>query len=127
MSDMTTTAPQMPTAVDLLADRFVAEHADRISPIEFYVADKYNARSFDSLSEQHKLATLTVVTHAVQHCQFKTTFQHRRAALQALRMATGRLTASERPEPTHEFRAVYANLIGKLASNVAATYVPDPE
>lgn len=121
----TTEAPKMPTGVDILADQFVVDHAGQMSPIEQYTLAQYG-KSFAKLPEQHKIATITVVTHAVQFCSFASTFQHRRAALQALRYATARLTTDENPMPRADFRAVYARFVGTLASAIAATYVEYP-
>lgn len=124
----TTAAPQMPTAVDLLADRFVEDFAPRIAPIQHYVAAKYPtdhlSTSFAMLSEQEKIATITVVSHAVRFCEFRNVFEHRRAASEGIRLALGRLSTTD--EIRHDFRAVYASMIGHMSSALAATYVPDP-
>lgn len=116
----------MPTAVDQLADKFAREFAYKISSIAHYVAAQYPnvpSGTFSQLTESQKIATLTVVTHAVEHCQFVNVFDHRRAAQSALDHARRALT-DERTE--YRFRVVYARLIGTLALNIAATYAPDP-
>lgn len=115
----------MPTAVDQLADKFAKDFAFRISPIQHYVAAQYPGvpgGAFSQLTEQQRIATLTVVTHAVEHCQFVNVFDHRRAAFSALDLARRALT-DERTE--YRFRVVYARLISTLALNVAATYAPE--
>lgn len=126
---MNTTLPSIPTmrtGIDLQADQFVQHYAERITPIQFWVVDQYRASSFAKATELQKLATLGVVMHAVELCEFKNVFQHRRAILEALRLATGRLTDTESTAPKHEYRSVYANLVGKLATLYAATHIPDP-
>lgn len=119
----------MPTAVDQRADVFVAQFAERIAPIQHYVAATYPgdhiSTSFAMLTEQEKIGTLTVVTHAVELCEFPSTFAHRRAANEALRLAHARLTQPD-DAVRWDFRVVYAKLIGKLASALAATYVEYP-
>ncbi len=121
------TTPTMPTAVDQQADFFMEQFVDRISPIEHWVGHMHGGKPFAKISEQHKIATLTIAVHAAEFGTFDTTFKHRRVILQALRLATGRLTTTENPEPSAQFRAVYAGMVGKLARLLAATYVEYPE
>lgn len=122
------TLPQIPvmrTGIDLQADQFVTHYAERLTPIQFWVMDQYRVHSFAKATELQKLATLGVVIHAVELCEFQTTFQHRRAILEALRLATARLTDTGDTEPKPEHRDAYAKLVGKLAGIYAATHQED--
>ncbi|MDZ4232813.1 MAG: hypothetical protein U1C73_03425 [Dietzia sp.] len=125
-----TRAPLMPTAVDQRADVFVREFADRIAPIQHYVAATYPgdhiSTSFAMLTEQEKIGTLTVITHAVELCDFPSTFAHRRAANEAMRLAQYRLTVQPDDAVRWDFRVIYAKLLGRLASALASTYVEYP-
>ena len=71
-------------AVDTQADIFVEKFAGRISPVAAYVGALYGDRKLD-LSQVARV--LDVVTHAVAHGVFDTTFIHKRAALSALDVA----------------------------------------
>lgn len=122
---MTTTLPAIPamrTGIDLQADQFVQHYAERITPIQFWVADQYRASSFAKATELQRLASLGVVLHAVELCEFATEFQHRRAILESLRLATGRLTETDNGGPKPEHRAAYATLVGKFAAAYATRY-----
>ena len=71
-------------AVDKQADIFVEKFAGRISPVAAFVGALYGDRKLD-LSQVARV--LDVVTHAVEHGVFDTTFIHKRAALSALDVA----------------------------------------
>lgn len=119
------TTPTIPTQVDLQADFFITQMEERLAPVQHWTRAAYGD-SFDRISEQNKLATIHVVEHAVAYGGWKTDFTQRRAASEALRLATGRLMETGPNAPSADYKAVYARMIGKLASHIAATFVPDP-
>ncbi len=116
------TTPSIPTGIDQQADVFIAEYAERMVPIQFWIVDHYSASSFDRATELQKLAALGVVSHATRYGTFKTLFQHRRAILEALRLATSRLTNTESGQPTPEQRSAYAHLVATLSETYAGTF-----
>lgn len=121
------TTPSIPTGIDQQADLFIKDYAPRMVPIQFWVVDHYRASSFDKATELQKLATLGVVTHAVEYGIFPSEFQRRRAILEAMRLAHSRLTDTESTGPKPAHRSAYATLLGKLAERYAGSFLVTEE